>query len=383
MDVLTIIVIVTLMMLLNGALLGVMNSDLPERMQPAASSWRIGTLLISAGIVLLAVQRFYPPGFILPAANFAMTFGFIGYWRAMRQFYGLKDFWLMLLPVVAATAIVWWFAVMTPSLNVRVIAVSIIWAGIMLACAHTAWRQQSERALSQRALIVLFVFHALFMLFRAIYTALVWPDDISVLQAQHWLAMLTPVAIAVLPVIGTSAFLLLCSERLRRDWEYAASTDALTGLANRRTMTVQAKRLLETWQKHGTLLGVAVIDVDHFKSINDRFGHDAGDSALVSVAAALKSKIRSVDALCRWGGEEFVALFEIRNTQDLLNLAEQLRAQVQTLARAGRSQDVQITVSIGVAVPTSPQTNLDELLLRADRALYQAKSLGRNRVELG
>ena len=383
MDVLTVMVIVTLMMLLNGAFLGFMGSDLPETMRPAAASWRIGTLLVAAGIVLLAVQSYYPPWFILPAGNLAMTLGFIGYWRAMRQFYGLPDRWSMLLPAVLITGAVWWFATISPSLNSRIIIVSVAWAALMLFCARTAWSQPGERALSQRVLVVLFLFQAIFLIFRAAYTVVLWPNELSVIQTQTWISALTPIAVAILPVTGTSAFLLLCSDRLRRDWEYAASTDALTGLANRRTMTVRAKSRLEAWRKHGKLLGVAVIDVDHFKSINDRFGHDAGDCALISVADALKSRIRSVDAICRWGGEEFVAIFDIHNENELLHLAEQLRAQVQALASAGRNLATEITVSIGVTLPSDPQTTLDELLTRADQALYQAKSRGRNRVELG
>lgn len=107
----------------------------------------------------------------------------------------------------------------------------------------------------------------------------------SILETGTLINALTPLSAAVLPVIGTTAFLVLCSERLRAEWERAATIDFLTSLPNRRTISSTGITRFNAAQRSGSTFAAAVVDIDHFKSVNDRFGHDVGDLALQHVAA--------------------------------------------------------------------------------------------------
>lgn len=158
-----------------------------------------------------------------------------------------------------------------------------------------------------------------------------------------------------------------------------ASHDVLTGLPNRR----EGLRFLEAQanlcQRLGTSLAVVFIDVDAFKSVNDRFGHQAGDLVLQRVAEVLQSGIRNSDRVCRWGGEEFVLIAPGTTTEGVVQLAEKLR---QGVLAALHGSQAPVTVSLGVAVADAACLDAQRLLSDADAALYRAKFNGRNRVEL-
>lgn len=156
-----------------------------------------------------------------------------------------------------------------------------------------------------------------------------------------------------------------------------ATTDALTGLSNRHLYFEAASRYLARAEREGHALCMLVADVDHFKTINDRFGHARGDDVLRAVGALILQHSRRGDLVARYGGEEFVALLPHCRLEDALNKAEGLRQSVETLDLDG----VKLTISVGVACfdPSRPET-LENLFSRADAALYEAKRLGRNRV---
>jgi diguanylate cyclase len=146
-----------------------------------------------------------------------------------------------------------------------------------------------------------------------------------------------------------------------------ARTDPLTGVPNRRVWDEELPRELERARRMGTELCVAMIDLDHFKSYNDRFGHQAGDRVLKEAASAWRLQVRSTDLLARYGGEEFVLLLPACALEDAVQIVERLRAVTP-----------QVTCSVGVA-SWDFQENADELVERADQALYAAKADGRNR----
>ena len=161
--------------------------------------------------------------------------------------------------------------------------------------------------------------------------------------------------------------------------EQRASTDALTGLPNRRAIADTVRRMLAQAGRTATPLAAVAIDLDHFKRINDHFGHDKGDDALAAAAQTLGGTLRASDFVGRMGGEEFLALLPDTELEGALQAAENLRAAVAGITVAG--VDVPITASFGVAVFPEDGPDADHLLRRADRALYAAKDRGRNRVE--
>ncbi len=216
------------------------------------------------------------------------------------------------------------------------------------------------------------------------------------------IVLLMPVVIAVAPTrfdtIGTAVFVLLAvgvSTLLGRVLESShrrafsleleqhrdARTDALTGLANRRAMQERGRVELKLAKRTGVAVSVILSDLDHFKSINDRYGHEAGDAALVRVATVLKSALRESDALGRWGGEEFIAVLPATNAAGAKEVAERMRLAIEKIAFPGLPE--RTTISLGVATSQQIDDPVDEwdlLLKEADRRLYRAKHDGRNRV---
>ena len=157
-----------------------------------------------------------------------------------------------------------------------------------------------------------------------------------------------------------------------------ASTDALTGACNRRHFLELARVEISRAQRQGQALSVIMLDIDFFKTINDRFGHEIGDKVLVALATTIHAALRSSDIFARLGGEEFIVMLPGQGLSDALQTAERLRLLVEQDEVAGCP--AQITVSSGVAGLETEADEIDDLLRRADQGLYQAKNLGRNQV---
>ncbi len=161
-------------------------------------------------------------------------------------------------------------------------------------------------------------------------------------------------------------------------------TDALTGVANRRFFERRLREEISRWQRHRATLSCLLLDIDHFKQVNDRYGHQAGDRVLCRVADALSGQLRSGDVLARYGGEEFVLLLPATSPAEAQQIAERLRLRIAATSSPGERNDRGVTVSIGLAcldqVTTVPDDPGAWLIEQADTALYQAKRSGRNRV---
>lgn len=168
-------------------------------------------------------------------------------------------------------------------------------------------------------------------------------------------------------------------ELQRAELETLATRDPLTGLFNRREFVRQAEHELARAQRLGGVLSLLMVDLDHFKLINDRFGHPAGDEVLRHVARLMTQTVRQTDRIARFGGEEFVLLLPDTPEADALRLADKLRQQLADTPVAGVG--IPVTASIGLAcMPAGKTLTLDTLLQQTDRALYQAKHQGRNRT---
>ncbi len=169
----------------------------------------------------------------------------------------------------------------------------------------------------------------------------------------------------------------------RRQYERAAMFDGLTGIHNRRWLDDTLHRVASRQRRSGTMLSVALIDVDHFKSFNDRFGHDAGDHVLQLVATSLSQNLRPTDLVARFGGEEFVIVFPESDATAAARASERVREAISRLEpKMPDGRDLpRVTISIGVAQMEAQQT-VAELLKAADQAMYRAKQGGRNRVEV-
>lgn len=170
-----------------------------------------------------------------------------------------------------------------------------------------------------------------------------------------------------------------------QELELQASTDALTGLLNRRRMTSHIEHEILRARRYGLPLSLCIIDIDHFKRINDSYGHPVGDRALVAVADVLDTSLRDSDQVARFGGEEFVLLLPETGVELAQDLVERLRSTVESVRlRADDGAPFSATISAGIAAfePTDSKDGASQMLMRADQALYRAKNGGRNCVQV-
>ncbi len=200
-----------------------------------------------------------------------------------------------------------------------------------------------------------------------------------------WYGMVVAVVSPALtaPGLGSTAFrmafqLSATQAALKR----AAETDALTGVANRRFFMTQAEQAFVEAEAGGVSFAVVMLDIDHFKTINDTHGHSLGDAVIHDVAQACQAALPQGDCFARFGGEEFIALVHVAGQDNALAVAEMLRRTVAALGFANGNPPA-VTVSLGVALyqPGSAH-GLHDILNEADRQLYAAKAAGRNRVEI-
>jgi diguanylate cyclase (GGDEF)-like protein len=178
-----------------------------------------------------------------------------------------------------------------------------------------------------------------------------------------------------------TAFLLstFTSQRLQRELRHAARHDELTGLYNRRAFAELADREWLRGSRHMEEASMLMMDLDFFKSLNDRFGHQVGDIVLVETANAIQHEIRGEDICCRFGGEEFVAYLVDTNAAQAMALAERLRSVIADL-HIPAIADFSLSISIGISARSADHTRWEDMITSADIALYQAKHEGRNRV---
>ena len=194
-------------------------------------------------------------------------------------------------------------------------------------------------------------------------------------------AAFTPAQLDMASALAGQGGAAYTNARLFAQVQLLATTDGLTGVFNRRHFTELATRQLAIAGRNQRPLVAMMVDIDHFKKINDTYGHATGDDVIRAVATVLQGNVRDPDVLCRYGGEEFaIVMSEMHGNP--IDVAERLRAAVAALAVPGPTGPVHVTVSVGVT-ELKPDDQLDGLLARADESLYRAKEGGRNQVKFG
>ncbi len=183
-------------------------------------------------------------------------------------------------------------------------------------------------------------------------------------------------------VLSNQAGVALQNALLHTHQQQLAMTDPLTGLYNRRGFFELARHELERSRRFNRPLSMMMIDVDHFKNVNDMYGHAVGDDVLRELAERFRGVMRESDLLCRYGGEEFCFLLPESDCQGLCAAGERVLEAVSAKPYLSGDVQVHITVSIGVTTLSTPSTSLEDLIQQTDEALYRAKQAGRNRLEI-
>lgn len=183
-----------------------------------------------------------------------------------------------------------------------------------------------------------------------------------------------------LTTIADQAFIVIDNARLYQQVRQMAVTDELTGLANRRAVNITLRQEAMRAVRHSLSYALLMIDLDHFKRINDSYGHDVGDRALQHLATLVTTLLRGTDTVGRYGGEEFIVLLPQTDLDAALLVAERIRAKIERSPLRLDHQHIAMTTSIGVAASPRGELSLDDALKQVDSALYRAKEEGRNRV---
>ena len=159
-----------------------------------------------------------------------------------------------------------------------------------------------------------------------------------------------------------------------------ANTDPLTGLLNRRAFLPFATDAMANFKRHGRLFAIVMIDIDHFKRVNDTYGHAVGDDVICTIGKLIEGEVRGTDKVARFGGEEYVVLAQESTPEGAEILADRIRARIADSAYIAGGAQVRLTISAGIALPSSEDRDIEDVIKKADHALYDAKSSGRNRV---
>ncbi len=373
LDTSTLYLVATMVAAMLGAMLLLFGK---QENIPALKWWGTAYLLGAASVALWTLAG----GTLGPMVSLALNaVGFVAcgmVWNASRVFHGRRPN----LPGLVLGAIAWIAVVMTLAPEAAAVRMTIGAGIVAVYAALTASELWSERrrTLQRRwPMIVVPAMHGFVLMLPILLGNLLHPHD-GKFAGSIWV---TGFAVElVLYAVGTVfVIFILVSERAVTAHKKAASMDPLTGMFNRRGFAEACSRVIEREANARRPVTALIFDIDHFKSINDRFGHPAGDEILKLFAAVVVNTLRISDLSGRIGGEEFAALLPCSLEEGVL-AAERVREAFANSGIAVEDGPVDTTVSIGVAGGPAG-TELEVLLAAADTALYQAKRGGRNRVE--
>jgi diguanylate cyclase (GGDEF)-like protein len=348
----------------------------------AVAWWGFADLLRAASIMLFGMYGSVSDLISIDLANVLLFTAFALTWTGARVFdhrrplpillFGGAALWLVLcrIPSVAA------------SWDLRVLISSGIITTYTWATAYEFWRGRSEPLVSRwPAIFMLFAHGALYLLRTPFGAMLPWSPAGNQVFDSVWLTVLSFEALLFTISI---AFILLAmaKERTEHRHKTAALVDPLTGISNRRAFLQDGEMRLKRQSTDPRPTAVMLLDLDNFKSINDRFGHAIGDRVLQTFAEIAGNCMRRMDLFGRLGGEEFASLLTDTTREKAIAVAEQIRTSFANATCEVDGRPVVATVSIGIVISYDAVLDISALLAQADHALYRAKDNGRNRVEV-
>jgi diguanylate cyclase (GGDEF)-like protein len=347
----------------------------------AVAWWGCAHLLRAGSVVVFGMYGTVSDAISIDFANALLFLSFAVTWTGARVFDGRP-----VLPMYLVAGPVAWIVIahlpgFSDQLELRFFLASGIITTYTWLTAYEFWRGRSEPLVSRwPAIFVLFAHGSLFLLRTPLGAMLPWSPT-NRLFGSVWL---TTLSFEALLFTISIAFILLAMAKERTEYRHrtAAMVDPLTGIANRRSFLQDGCELMKRHAADPRPVAVLLIDLDHFKSINDRFGHAIGDRVLQVFVDTAKAHLRSSDIIGRLGGEEFAAVLYDAGREKALALAERIRSAFAEAAMDVDERSVIATVSIGAVFNGDQPLDVPELLGQADQALYFAKARGRNRVEV-
>lgn len=380
-DIRTAVLLGAALALLIGTMMLAVSATQPDIHRGTMRWWVAGAFSYALGFALTGMREWIWIGWSAVLANGLIAAGLACFGIALRRFFGLPEWRQRLLAVAPVTMLLTALLLFAfPMAEIRQGLISLIFAVACAVCVQSIYGHKQSRALSQHILGFYFILGLAMLMVRSATMFFSVNAPVDSIFEFSLLTACVYVGGVLLPVVGTIAFLLMCAERSQSELEQVARIDHLTGIYNRGAVEGLAGRMIATSLRHGTPMSLMVVDIDHFKRINDELGHAAGDKALLAIVQMLQALVRSCDLLGRLGGEEFVVLMPDTDAVQARRAAERMRAEVECTPVAFFGTFRSITVSIGVSEFRFEDADFGRLLQRADRALYAAKHTGRNLV---
>jgi diguanylate cyclase (GGDEF)-like protein len=348
----------------------------------AVAWWGFAHLLRAGSVMLFGMYGSVSDLISIDLANVLLFTAFALTWTGARVFDGRRPQPLLLFAGAALWLVLCRLAFVADSFDVRVLLSSGIITAYTWATAYEFWRGRNEPLVSRwPAIFMLFAHGSLYLLRTPLGAMLPFLPTSNEVFESVWLTVLSFEALLFTIAI---AFILLAmaKERTEHRHKTAALVDPLTGIANRRAFMQEAEAQLRRQSGDPRPTGVMLLDLDNFKSINDRFGHAIGDRVLQIFAEIASAGMRRSDVVGRLGGEEFAAMIVDATHDRAMAVAEQIRADFAEATREVDGRPVVATVSIGLVISQDSVCDMSTLLAQADHALYCAKERGRNRVEM-
>jgi len=369
------IIIASIAAILCAFVLFIMRRNFPREIRSGINEWAFGCLALTGSAIFGAANHLLPLQFMVMVPNLLLIAGLMLLHVSLRRFCSQRDhFQFQAALLVPIALFLLWTYYDGDNYRVRVAGVSGINLILMLACAHAIFKA-NIRQFAEYLTACLFLVAASVTLMRFL-SLVFFSDDSLKYHNDNTLAQQIYFATLAFSVTSCSlGFLLMMMCRLRRLLEYSAAHDDLSGAYNRTSFFTLLSREFKRSRRNGQPLSVLMLDVDHFKMINDTHGHAAGDRVIRNLAQLITDELRSHDVLCRYGGEEFAVMLPDTALDKAALAAERIRRRFADQAIPGLPP---YTLSVGVACIDGDCATAEDLIEHADQALYAAKHNGRN-----
>ncbi len=380
-DVFTLLLVLALTHFLSTAVLAVVwrvNKSIP-----GIREWAIGRFVGAVGFAVLGLRVWIDPPAIIVFGNVLVAVSVYIVLIGHRRFAGRSAYphWPFAWTFLVYLGVFIYFSFVTTNFPIRTMASSALYVVYALLSAHALWPKDTRSDGVSRMLVAcLFVFHAAFNTLR-FGLSFTDPASSQILETSA-LSIATLIEGIAVSLVSAMGYVTMTTERLQIGLKQQAQVDPLTGAYNRRAFYAQSEKVLSRRVKKQGALSLILLDIDHFKSINDGHGHAVGDRVLRQLVDCVRGLLRGSDIFSRFGGEEFVILLPTTNLQEAMTIAERIRLAVEKTRFDLGDTEGCVTISLGVSSIGKTQASdaINGLIDEADKALYRAKHSGRNVV---
>ncbi len=354
------------------------------------SDWVMCFALQSVGITMILMRNLIPDFLSIVVANVLLIAGSVKFYFGTALFIDRKinkNFYFGLLGIF--TLIYLYFGLIEPKLTVRAVVFSLFVAFINIDAARILYKSDDKKMANNYRFTwaLLLLISLLYLLMAGYY--IIGATGVKFLKVGFVISLMTIISQMLLICITFSILVMINSrlvlgleeesqkrDKILEDYKYLATVDGLTKLWNRKTIEGRLREEFDRSQRYRCKMSVILLDVDHFKKVNDNFGHPTGDLVLEKISEILKNTLRKTDFIGRWGGEEFIVVCIETEQRAVWKVAEKLRREIEHYNFGLESQ---VTISLGTATLDRGES-VEDILKRADDNMYRAKKAGRNKT---